>query len=151
MSGSFVDLTSEFNGNIAGGSHLHSAGVGENGDVEFTLGPALNPDLLSGIFPAVNNVNELDNQQLESLFAGDFYINIHSMTFESGELRGQVLPEINFFPSNTANIVSPADGAMLTIEGAPSTPFTATWDAATDRDDLAYICLLYTFPSPRDS
>lgn len=144
LSGSFLELSSPFAGNVAGGSHVHSAMVGENGDIEFTLAPALNPNLLGGRFSAINNVNSLDNTQLGQLFDGNLYINIHSMDFGSGELRGQVLPEINFFPSSDANINSPMDGTMLTIEGAPSTPFTVSWDAATDRDALVYIWQLST-------
>lgn len=144
LSGSFADLSSQFDGNVAGGSHIHAAAVGENGDIVFTLGPALQPDLLGGIFPANNNVNELSAEQLEQLFDGNFYINLHTVDFGSGELRGQILPEINFFPTDEATIISPTDGMMLTIEGTPSTPFSVTWNSATDRDDLAYIWQLST-------
>ena len=144
MSGSFSDLTGEFAGDIAGGSHIHNAAAGSNGDIVFTLGPALNADLLGGIFTAVNNVNELDDAQLSELFAGNFYVNIHTAAINSGELRGQVLAEINRFPSNEAAITAPTDGAEITIEGATGTPFEVTWNAASDRDQLAYIWQLAT-------
>jgi hypothetical protein len=66
-------------------------------------------------------------------------VNIHTAEQPAGELRGQVLPEINRFPSDEAEITAPMDGAALTIEGDPETPFAATWSEASDRDDLVYI------------
>jgi hypothetical protein len=139
LTGAFSGLSSAFNEMIAGGAHLHIAGPGANGDVDVALMPNLADDELSGIFRARDNTFPITEAQEETLRAGQYYVNIHSVDFPSGELRGQVLPEINRFPSADATITAPADGAMLTVQGEATTPFAATWEAAMDRDDLAYI------------
>ncbi len=139
LSGGFSGLTGEFDEMVAGGAHLHIGGPGENGGVDITLVPTLDADELGGAFEPMNNAFMLTADQAANLRGGSYYVNIHTTTFPSGELRGQVLPEINRFPSDEALITSPADGAELTIEGDPETPFAATWSAATDRDEIAYV------------
>ena len=139
VSGAFSGLTGAFDPNVAGGSHIHMAVTGMNGDIMFTLVAELSGDMLSGWYLAEDNTFELTDDQLTALLAGEFYINIHTEAIASGELRGQILPEINFFPTASAAIVTPASGTMVTIEGDPITPFTATWTAADDANTLSYI------------
>ena len=139
LTGGFSGLSSEFDETVAGGSHLHIGGPGMNGDIDLTLVPALNNDLLGGAFTAAENTFSLTDEQAETIRGGNYYVNIHTSELPSGELRGQVLPEINRFPSAEAEITAPADGAALTIEGDPDTPFAPTWSTASGRDELAYV------------
>ena len=139
LTGAFSNLTGDFDAMVAGGSHLHIGAPGENGGLDITLTPTLAPGLKSGIYTAEDNTYELTEDQVATLRAGNNYFNLHTTEYASGELRSQVLPEINFFPSDEAAITSPADGAALTIQGDPNTPFAPQWDMASDRDQLAYI------------
>jgi hypothetical protein len=144
LTGSFSELSGMFDANIAGGSHLHVAGPGNNGDIAIELNPTLEADLMSGIYTASDNQYMLDAMQMEQLRSGQWYVNIHTTTFGSGELRGQVLPEINLFPSDDAAITSPMDGMTVLLEGAATDDFTATWSTATDETEVAYIWQLST-------
>lgn len=139
LTGAFSGLSSAFDEMVAGGSHLHIAGPGANGDIDVTIVPNLADDELSGVFRARDNRFPITEEQEATLRSGQYYVNIHTTDFQAGELRGQVLPEINRFPTADATITAPADGAMLTVEGEASTPFAATWSAADDRDELAYV------------
>lgn len=139
LTGAFSGLSSAFNELVAGGSHLHIAGPGANGDIDVTIVPTLSDDELSGVFRARENTFPVTEAQEATLRSGQYYVNIHTIDFQAGELRGQVLPEINRFPTADATIIAPANGAMLTVEGEASTPFAATWNAADDRDELAYV------------
>lgn len=86
------------------GLHIHNAPVGVNGGVVFGLigiNNDLNGDLLidseaGTVFSAWdllegNNTTLAD--QLNNLFAGNLYINVHTPTFPGGEIRGQIVPE----------------------------------------------------------
>ncbi|WP_425420358.1 CHRD domain-containing protein [Phaeodactylibacter xiamenensis] len=139
LTGAFSGLESPFDENVAGGAHLHLGGPGMNGDVDLGLMPTIDADQTSGAFTAADNTYALTAEQVEAIRSGSYYVNIHTEEQPAGELRGQVLPEINRFPSDEAEITAPMDGAALTIEGDPETPFAATWSEASDRDDLVYI------------
>lgn len=97
----------------------------------------------SGVYTASGNTFELSESQIDALVNGDYYANIHTIAFASGELRGQVLPEINFFPT-VGEITLPLDGVTILIEGAASTLFQPTWTAGEDANDLVYIWQLAT-------
>jgi cytochrome c553 len=76
-----------FSGMTATAAHIHSGFTGSNGEVLFAL--ELSSDLTKFSVPS-NTV--LDTTDLASLKNGKLYVNIHSTTFPSGELRGQVVP-----------------------------------------------------------
>jgi hypothetical protein len=139
ITGAFSGLGSAFNEDIAGGAHLHIGGPGMNGDVDLGLMPTIGADQTSGTFTATDNTYALTSEQAATIRSGAYYVNIHTTDIPSGELRGQVLTEINRFPSAEAEITAPMDGAAITIEGDPETPFAPTWSAASDRDELAYV------------
>jgi hypothetical protein len=70
-------------------AHFHApASVGENAPVLF----AISPDPSPFGSPKTGCVGPLTSQDRSNLRRGLFYINIHSTTFTSGEIRGQVLP-----------------------------------------------------------
>ncbi|RMF22341.1 MAG: CHRD domain-containing protein [Bacteroidetes bacterium] len=131
--GSFANLEGEFDANVAGGAHLHIGEPGANGDIALTLVPQLAADLKSGVFLAADNTFELTGEQTEMLRTGNFYVNIHSTTHAAGELRGQVLPEINLFPEST-DITLPLPGISVDLSGAASTLLTIEWGPAFDPD-----------------
>lgn len=62
--------------------HIHRAAPGSNGPVVFDL-PAGSPK---------EGVLTLTDAQRADLWAGLYYVNIHSTNFPGGELRGQILP-----------------------------------------------------------
>lgn len=139
-SGSFAMLDGQFDANIAGGVHLHLGGIGENGDIALTLHPELSADLKSGVFLPDSNTFDLTAEQVAALRLGASYINLHTTSFASGELRGQVLHEINLFPS-ASDIVLPPAGTMIMLEGAASTLLNLECMPASDPDgdDINYI------------
>lgn len=147
-SGSFNGLESTFNVAIAGGAHLHIAGPAGNGDVDLFLTTTLATDLRSGIFSVESNQFTLDDTRMMTLINGGYYANIHSVDIASGEIRGQILEEINLFPDNAPAILTPADGAAVTLTGELSTLLNVTWaNTATDNNDLVYIWQVATSPS----
>jgi hypothetical protein len=151
LSGTQLTVTGRFAGlrgkyAAAVGSHLHINAPGRNGPVSVVLKPTLDADELGGSYLAADNRYDLSVDQLTALFSGNFYANVHSEFSRSGEVRGQVLPEINRFPRAGA-ITFPANGATLTLEGKSSTLLQPKWDAGTDRNGLAYIWELAADPA----
>ncbi|MEL6134237.1 MAG: CHRD domain-containing protein, partial [Bacteroidota bacterium] len=116
VSGSFAGLGSPFNNNI--GAHLHRGYAGQNGGVEVALTPLLSSGDSSGIFTTDANTF-LTNSAIEALIAGrELYVNIHSVGVPSGELRGQVLPEGNFFLYQLLSGTQEVDPVFTTANGA---------------------------------
>ena len=151
LSGSQLTVTGRFAG-LRGtyaaevGSHIHSNTVGKNGPVIIPLKPTLDENQLGGTYAAADNKYDLTADQLTALYAGGLYANVHSTFSRSGEVRGQILPEINRFPI-AGNISFPASGATLTLEGKSSTLLEPKWDAGTDKNQLAYIWELAADPA----
>ncbi len=140
LTGSFGELASDFNPNIAGGAHLHSAPAGQNGSVQIPITPVLAPTLRGGVFEAAANIFNLTSDQTTSLRSGNLYANVHTQAFPGGEVRGQLLSDPNRIP-NATTIASPASGDTVFIAGPGATLARATWHAATDPDNhrVAYI------------
>ncbi len=138
VTGSFNDLQSDFNTDI--GAHLHLAAAGRNGDVVFVLNTNLSDDLRNGVYLADSNRFELTSDQIDALFNGRYYANIHSVDNPAGAVRGQLTSEANTFPE-TSMILAPADNAAITLAGLPTEPFTATYAGSMDMDSdsIAYI------------
>ncbi|MEP7321094.1 MAG: T9SS type A sorting domain-containing protein, partial [Saprospiraceae bacterium] len=62
------------------------------------------------------------------------YANIHTLNAPAGEVRGQLLPEINNFP-NAATITSPKVTDTVKVDGRlKDSTANVTWSAATDPD-----------------
>jgi len=141
LSGAFQELVGAFDFDIAGGSHLHLAESGANGGIEVELNASVDSALTSGVYLPDSNQYELTDMQLEALLGGEIYFNLHTTEFPAGELRGQLLPETNFFPSDEAVISMPENGATVNISGVPETDFSASWEPATEPDGnrLTYI------------
>lgn len=74
-------------------SHLHAGMAGEAGGVLFTLNATVDVDQKGATYAAVNNTFTLSSGQVDTLMTRGIYVNIHSETYGSGELRGQLAPE----------------------------------------------------------
>ncbi|MDH3244603.1 MAG: CHRD domain-containing protein, partial [Saprospiraceae bacterium] len=132
-SGSFNGLMSDFATNIAGGAHVHIGMAGMNGQLAVRLNSIVGDDLRSAAFPADSNQISLVDT-LELLFEnGNTYVNVHSADVPGGEIRGQILHEINHAPAAVA-ITAPSSSDTIVVEGDPATPFAATWDPSDDPD-----------------
>jgi hypothetical protein len=131
VTGSFENLASDFNPNVAGGSHFHLAPAGQNGGITIGLVPMVAANQRSGVFEAADNFFTLTTPQADAFRAGELYANVHTTGTPSGELRGQALFDPNAFP-DAAMITSPPSGASINIAGSGSTPLAATWNVATD-------------------
>lgn len=79
-----VALTHDIpNANVTDG-HIHQGAVGVNGPIVIPFpGQGANP---------INEVISVTPTQVTQLFAGNYYVNIHTFAFPSGEIRGQVVP-----------------------------------------------------------
>ena len=120
VSGSFQNLADEFDAEIAGGSHLHTALAGSNGSIALNLTATVSSDKLSGSYYPSDNAFELTADQKNALLNRMFYVNIHTKAFASGELRGQVVPQstATFFASLSGTAEAPsiqtgASGAVV--------------------------------------
>lgn len=138
--GSFRNLDGQFDVGIAGGAHLHLAPNGANGGIVFGLKPTLAADLKSGGFESAQNTFTLTMSQLDALINAELYTNIHTTAVAAGELRGQILGESNFFPTQPT-LVAPAPGTLIEVEGAPTNMVNIAWLPATDPngDLLTYV------------
>jgi hypothetical protein len=93
VSGAFNNLQSGFNEAVGGtGAHIHDGGLGENGGIAIGLTATRTPDDLNGTFQAGNNVFDITEDQRNNLLTLLNYVNIHTDTIPSGELRGQIHP-----------------------------------------------------------
>lgn len=90
VTGSFKDLSSPILRELLGGAHIHDAPAGQNGPVVFPLG--LEPpctEQTEALLLSMRNVYDLTCDQEDQLMDENYYANIHSVEFPSGELRGQ--------------------------------------------------------------
>ncbi|HBX66731.1 MAG TPA: hypothetical protein DEG32_11445, partial [Balneolaceae bacterium] len=140
VNGGFEGLSSSAIEIAGTAGHLHAGAVNENGGVAFGLDIALGENDTSGTIASSANMFSLSTEQQTILFDEGMYVNVHSENFNAGELRGQVLFSTNFAPAAPV-LTGPADDATLSLEGASTTAFEATWDAASDTNgnELAYI------------
>ncbi len=85
----------------AAGAHIHCAPAGENGPVVAFLAGAVPGGFdgrvkLAGTLTADNIVNPACGTDIaelvDSMRAGDTYVNVHSADVPSGEVRGQIRP-----------------------------------------------------------
>jgi len=144
VTGSFANLTGNFNRDVAGGAHLHNGAAGVNGGVLISLKTDTNADLKGGRFFADSNSVVLTAEQLALLNAGNLYVNIHSTTIPAGEIRGQLLFEPNGFPT-APTITKPISGDTITTDlRVKDTTYSIVWTAATDPDGNPLVYLIQT-------
>lgn len=84
-------------------AHIHEGKAGSNGSSVIPLD-------VSGNTVSVPAGTVLTSTQITSMLSGDFYVNLHSATYPSGEIRGQIAPsgvEVLTFELKGANAVPP--------------------------------------------
>lgn len=136
-SGIFRSLEGELDLDLMNGTHIHFGLPGLSGDVEIPLVPTQTNNLLGGIFAPIDNTFELTDAQVAQLRDGEYYINVHTNLAPQGEIRGQILPEINFYPTRP-QINFPPEGEVVGLEGDPATPFVASWSRSVDNNYVIY-------------
>ncbi len=105
-------------------SHIHIAGVGQNGGVSISLAPP------SGSFSASYDITG-NTDAIDAMRSGNAYVNVHSSAYPSGELRGQVLAAGNSVPDAAASLAPDA----VTIVGDPgATLYAVSWLPVSDSD-----------------
>ncbi|MBX2826529.1 MAG: CHRD domain-containing protein [Flavobacteriaceae bacterium] len=148
VTGGFSGLIGDYDANIGGGAHLHIADAAGNGDIGIFLNTTVGADLKSGTYEAGQNTFTIDDTQKNALLSGEFYVNIHTTEFPSGELRGQVLRDDNKFPWGDFEITDPTNNSSVQINDDPSVSYNVVWDPTVDPDnDL----VVYTFQLAMDS
>ncbi|MBK8563314.1 MAG: CHRD domain-containing protein [Saprospiraceae bacterium] len=133
VSGSFADLVGQFDANVMGGAHIHVGAAGQSTGLVRTLTPTVSPDLQSGFFVAAQNSFTLTNAEVNQLRNENYYLNIHTTLEANGEIRGQILPEINYFPT-ASQLTAPLSGAMVNVGGLPTQQLMVNWLPSTDPD-----------------
>jgi large repetitive protein len=83
ISGSYSGLTTPLTA-----AHLHTGAFGTNGGVTVDLVPAA--ITIGSTSGSISGSVQLNATQIASLIAGNIYINLHTSTFPSGEIRGQL-------------------------------------------------------------
>ncbi len=147
ISGSFNNLAGDFATDIAGGAHIHLGAVGMNGGILQGLKSLVAGDLKSAQFPADSNTVAVPDSTLDLLFDGDTYVNIHSTGVPSGEIRGQLLHEINLAPTSP-EFIGPEYGDTIVTTSSDTMAFLASWSESTDPngDEVVYLWQLSMQP-----
>ena len=94
VSGRFRDLSSPLFPVGISAAHIHGpSNPGQNAGVLFQLTVTPGTGNLSGKFDECQNRFTLTDQQLQFLRDGLLYVNIHTQTWQNGEIRAQLLPK----------------------------------------------------------
>lgn len=116
-----VTCTHDVQGTTA--SHIHAGVAGENGGIIFPFDSPESP---------ISQSFEVSPDEVTTLLAGGFYVNVHSQTNAEGEIRGQ--------------ITGPAEKSLsFVLSGSQAVPPVATQasgqcSAALDNATLAVSC-----------
>ncbi len=115
--GSFQGLMSSLNTAIAGGSHLHAGYPGQSGPVIYPLMAAQMDSDSSGRYLPMDNEFTLSGGRADTLTGRFFYVNVHSMDYPGGEIRGSVLAEAESYFLAPLSGASEPQGAITDATG----------------------------------
>lgn len=88
VTGSFSGLQSDLFEVSGSSAHVHEAAAGNAGPIVFNL-TVTSTDKRNGTF---TGTRKLDDHEMEDFKNGLYYVNVHSTTNQSGEIRGQFVP-----------------------------------------------------------
>lgn|GEM_PF-420207 len=129
----YLNLT----GNIAqAGGHFHTGARGVNGGVVKVIVPPNAPgdNTVIGVWSTSDSgAQPLTGALVDSLIAGDMYINLHSGAYIGGEIRGQVSHDFDVLTS--INVVAPGPPGKFRLEQNYPNPFNP---ATTIRFQLSH-------------
>jgi len=113
--------------------HIHRAPAGANGVVAFDLGAPTSPNS--------STWSGMTAGDIADLLAGNLYINIHSSGRPAGEIRGQIVSNVDVvnFTANGAQAVPPNGGTSTA---------TCSADLSSDATSLAVQCT-HNVPAPQ--
>lgn len=116
--------------------HIHRAPAGANGGVVFNLGDPTSPVIAtwSGMTPA----------QVTDLFAGNYYVNIHTAGRPAGVIRGQIRPR------TVDTVAFPLDATQVVPPGVSPSSGDCTADLNADATQLAVSCT-HDLPAPGEA
>ncbi|MDX1547410.1 MAG: CHRD domain-containing protein [Rhodothermales bacterium] len=134
LSGRFRGLATKVDLGLRNGVHIHRGAPGENGPILVELAPRLDIGSRGGVIDGSINRYTLSPEQLDSLFSGLLYVNLHTEGQPGGALRGQLLPAANVAPS-PPSITLPLDGSALDLRGAPAVE--VRWNPGVDANGNA--------------
>ena len=103
---SFEDLTTPSNN-----AHIHVAPPGVPGPVVFPI--ALGAALGQTSGTVETQVFDITDEQIAVLLNGGYYFNVHSEQFPAGEIRGQILQQVNGVSEPSALLLLAGAGAAL--------------------------------------
>ena len=102
-------------------AHFHLGRVGVNGDIITEIGN-------SGDSP-IQGDTSLSGSDADAMASGDVYINVHSLAFSSGEVRGQILPRTascvdfqGYFSDSYYSFSDPSPGSSPRSPRSPRSP-----------------------------
>lgn len=133
LSGSFSNLVGQFDANVMGGAHIHIGAAGQSTGLVKVLVPTVSTDLQNGFFAAAQNSFVLTATEVNQLRNELYYLNIHTSLELNGEIRGQILPEINYFPT-ASELTAPLTGSMVNVGGLANQQLMVSWLPSTDPD-----------------
>ncbi len=96
LDGDELEVTGTFSGlgsalqEVSGSSiHVHNAPAGQNGPIVFNLIVTVGADGRTGSFTGTQKLN---NEQQRAFRDGLLYVNVHTVNYMGGEIRGQFVP-----------------------------------------------------------
>lgn len=133
VSGAFSGLESDLAVATRGGAHIHQGMAGRNGGIQYDLKNVVGADKRSGTFLADSNIIKLNATNIEDLMARRLYGNVHSLNNPGGEIRGQIVPEVqnilfgyfngmqenrSILTTGRGNVIAEINGTRLTLSGS---------------------------------
>ena len=122
--GSFMDLSSDFATEIAGGMHLHRGLAGRNGPIIYQINTEVGDDdddddndERSAVILADSNMVALSAALLDSMVDRAIYANVHSDDYPAGEIRGQLLPLAQSYFHTTFSGLNATNSVLTTAQG----------------------------------
>ena len=111
VSGSTLSYRVQFENISPTAAHFHFGVAGVKGDILITFD--------SLVSPVVGSASLSSNQRNE-LFSGQWYVNLHSTAFSSGESRGQVIPSFSVCAFASENSITPSTDDYVPNDTASS-------------------------------
>ncbi|KFI23933.1 spondin domain-containing protein [Nitrosococcus oceani] len=100
-------------------AHIHEAPAGVNGGVIFPFASAESP---------IQETFNFTAEDVATLIAGNFYVNVHSGDFPGGEVRGQIAaPLKGSFSGSWFNPNRSGEGFLLEVTNSDDPTLVATW------------------------